>query len=111
MEFYRFGRNGLRAMPGDYLSSVCAHLGGDPVAFTRFEDALLRMHAGWFEDAVQLANWDHARDGCIQTPAIYKHASRKQSDVVGQSQGCKARICTRRLRPQETAEATISMSR
>jgi hypothetical protein len=33
------------------------------------------MHIGWFDDAIELANWDHIPAGFIQTSAIYDHAA------------------------------------
>ena len=52
-------------------------LARDAAAFARFETGLPRMHIGWFDDAIELANWDHIPAGFIQTSAIYDHASHR----------------------------------
>ncbi|WP_426538423.1 alpha/beta hydrolase [Bradyrhizobium sp. McL0615] len=86
-------------------------LASDPVAFARFEAELPRMHVGWFEDTIKLANWDHVRAGFIQTSPIYDHAfaeAQRRGWPVTRLQGTHLHPA---LQPAETADAIISMSR
>ena len=50
-------------------------LARDAAALAGFESGLPRMHVGWFDDAIELANWEHIPAGFIQTSAIYDHAT------------------------------------
>lgn len=45
-------------------------------AFAEFERGLPRVHAAWFDEAIDLARWDHVPAGFIQTSTIYDHAAR-----------------------------------
>jgi hypothetical protein len=86
-------------------------LAGDPVAFAQFESGLPRMHISWFDDAIELANWDHIPAGFIQTSAIYDHATaeaQRRGWPVANLQGTHLDPT---LRPAETASAILSMSR
>jgi hypothetical protein len=86
-------------------------LARDPVAFARFERGLPRMHIGWFDDAIELANWDHIPAGFIQTSAIYDHATaeaQRRGWPVANLQGTHLHPT---LHPAETASAILSMSR
>ena len=69
------------------------------------------MHVGWFEDTINLANWDHVRAGFIQTSPIYDHAfaeAQRRGWPVTRLQGTHLHPT---LQPAETADAIISMSR
>jgi Alpha/beta hydrolase family len=86
-------------------------LASDPVAFAQFEAELPRMHVGWFEDTIKLANWDHVRAGFIQTSPIYDHAvaeAHRRGWPVTRLQGTHLHPT---LQPAETANAIVSMSR
>jgi Alpha/beta hydrolase family len=86
-------------------------LARDPVAFVQFESGLPRMHIGWFDDAIELANWDHIPAGFIQTSAIYDHAAaeaQRRRWPVANLQGTHLHPT---LHPAETASAILSMSR
>jgi hypothetical protein len=85
-------------------------LASDPVAFARFEAELPRMHVGWFDDTIELPNWEHVRAGFIQTSPIYDHAfaeARRRGWPVTRLQGTHLHPT---LQPAETADAIISMS-
>lgn len=86
-------------------------LASDPVAFAQFEDALPRMHVSWFQDTIELANWDHVRAGLIQTSSIYDHAfvdAQRRGWPVTRLQGTHLHPI---LQPAETANAIASISR
>jgi hypothetical protein len=86
-------------------------LASDPTAFAQFESELPRMHVSWFEDTIELANWDHVPAGFIQTSTIYDHASaeaQRRGWPVTRLQGTHLHPT---LRPAETASAILSMSR
>jgi hypothetical protein len=86
-------------------------LASDPVAFTRFEHGLPKMHVDWFDDTIELARWDHIPAGFIQTSKIYDHAAveaERRGWPVTRLQGTHLHPT---LRPLETAEAILSMSR
>ena len=86
-------------------------LASDPVAFAQFEAELPRMRVGWFQDTIELANWDHVRAGFIQTSPIYDHAfaeAQRRGWPVTRLQGTHLHPT---LQPAETADAIISMSR
>ena len=71
-------------------------LARDAAAFARFESGLPRMHIGWFDEAIELADWDHIPAGFIQTSAIYDHATVEAQRRGCRLRTCKARICIRR---------------
>ena len=86
-------------------------LARDAAAFARFESGLPRMHIGWFDDAIELANWDHIPAGFIQTSAIYDHAAieaQRRGWPVANLQGTHLHPT---LHPAETANAILAMSR
>jgi hypothetical protein len=86
-------------------------LATDPVAFAQFESGLPRMHIGWFDDAVELANWDHIPAGFIQTSAIYDHATAEAQRRGWPVANLRGTHLDPTLRPAETARAILSMSR
>jgi pimeloyl-ACP methyl ester carboxylesterase len=86
-------------------------LAGDPAALSRFENGLPKMRADWFDDTIELANWDHIPAGFIQTSEIYVHAAaeaQRRGWPVANLQGTHLHPT---LHPAETAEAIVSMSR
>jgi Alpha/beta hydrolase family len=86
-------------------------LAGDPVAFAQFENGLPKMQVDWFDDTIELASWDHVPAGFIQTSRIYDHAAaeaQRRGWPVTRLQGTHLHPT---LRPAETAEAILSMSR
>lgn len=83
----------------------------DPVAFARFESGLPRMHIDWFDDTIDLANWDHIPAGYIQASVIYDHATaeaQRRGWPVANLHGTHLHPT---LHPEETARAILSMSR
>ncbi len=86
-------------------------LARDPAAFTHFESELPRMHVEWFDDTIALESWDHIPAGYIQTSAIYDHAAteaERRGWPVTRLQGTHLHPT---LRPEETADAILAMSR
>ena len=86
-------------------------LARDAAAFARFEDGLPRMHAGWFDEAIELTDWDHIPAGYIQTSAIYEHATaeaQRRGWPVANLHGTHLHPT---LQPEETADAIFAMSR
>ena len=86
-------------------------LARDAGAFARFENGLPRMHIGWFDDAIELASWDHIPAGLIQTSAIYDDAAieaQRRGWPVTNLQGTHLHPT---LHPAETPNAILSMSR
>lgn len=86
-------------------------LARDTAAFARFEDGLPRMHIGWFDEAIELAEWDHIPAGFIQTSAIYDHATaeaQRRGWPVANLHGTHLHPT---LQPEETAGAILAMSR
>jgi pimeloyl-ACP methyl ester carboxylesterase len=85
-------------------------LARDPVAFDRFERELPRMHISWFDEALELANWDHIPAGFIQTSAIYDHAAaeaERRGWPVTRLRGTHLHPI---LHPAEMASTILSMS-
>ena len=81
------------------------------MAFAQFENGLPKMRADWFDDTIELASWDHIPAGFIQTSRIYDHAAEeawRRGWPVASLQGTHLDPT---LRPAETAEAILSMSR
>lgn len=86
-------------------------LASDPVAFAQFEHGLPKMQVDWFDDTIELASWDHIPAGFIQTSEIYDRATveaLRRGWPVTRLQGTHLHPT---LRPAETAEAILSMSR
>ena len=86
-------------------------LARDAAAFARFEGGLPRMHIGWFEEALELADWSHIPAGFIQTSAIYDHATaeaQRRGWPVANLHGTHLHPT---LQPDETANAILAMSR
>jgi hypothetical protein len=86
-------------------------LARDPLAFAAFESGLPRLSVDWFDDTIELANWDHVPAGFIQTSSIYDHAAaeaRRRGWPVTQLAGTHPHPT---LRGAETAEAFIAVSR
>lgn len=86
-------------------------LARDAAAFARFEDGLPRMHIGWFDEAIELAGWDHIPAGFIQTSAIYDHATaeaQRRGWPVANLHGTHLHPT---LQPEATANAILAMSR
>ena len=85
-------------------------LARDPVAFAEFENELIRFPADWFDDTIELANWDHIPAGFIQTSPFYDEvateAQRRGWPVV-RLQGTHLHPT---LSPAETASAILSIS-
>jgi hypothetical protein len=85
-------------------------LASDPVAFAAFESGLPRLSVDWFDDTIELANWDHVPAGFIQTSAIYDHSAaeaHRRGWPVARLQGTHLHPT---LSPVETAGAIIAMS-
>jgi hypothetical protein len=49
-------------------------LASDPIALAEFESGLPRLCVDWFDDTIELANWDRVPAGFIQTSPIYDHS-------------------------------------
>lgn len=83
----------------------------DAAAFARFEQGLPRLRADWFNDKIQLDRWDHVPAGYIQASQIYDHATaeaRRRGWPVAKLNGTHLDPS---LRPVETSEAIMSMTR
>jgi hypothetical protein len=86
-------------------------LARDAAALAQFEDGLPRMHVGWFDEAIELADWDHIPAGYVQTSAIYDHAAaeaQRRGWPVANLHGTHLHPT---LQPEETAKAILAMSR
>jgi pimeloyl-ACP methyl ester carboxylesterase len=86
-------------------------LARDPVAFAQFEGGLPKMRVEWFDDTIELANWNHIPAGYIQTSKIYDHAAmeaQRRGWLVAKLNGTHLDPT---LRPVETADTILSMSR
>jgi hypothetical protein len=85
-------------------------LASDPIAFAEFERGLPRLSVDWFDDTIELANWDRIPAGFIQTSAIYDHSAaeaERRGWPVARLQGTHLHPT---LNPAETAGAIIAMS-
>jgi Alpha/beta hydrolase family len=85
-------------------------LASDPVAFAAFENGLPRLSVDWFDDTIELTNWDHVPAGFIQTSAIYDHSAaeaQRRGWPVARLQGTHLHPT---LSPAETAGAIIAVS-
>jgi hypothetical protein len=82
----------------------------DPAALTEFESGLPNFFVEWFDDVIELANWDHVPAGFIQTSAIHDHSAaeaRRRSWPVARLHGTHLHPT---LHPAETADAIIAIS-
>ena len=86
-------------------------LAKDPRAFAQFEVGLPRLQAEWFDDTIELASWDHVPAGYIQTSNIYDHATAEAERRGWPVARLHGTHLDPTLRPVETAEAILSMSR
>lgn len=86
-------------------------LAGDPRAFAQFEVGLPRMRLEWFDDTIELAKWDHVPAGYIQTSNIYDHATAEAERRGWPVARLHGTHLDPTLRPAQTAEAILSMSR
>jgi hypothetical protein len=86
-------------------------LTSDPIAFAQFEIGLPKMRVAWFDNTIELASWDHIPAGYIQTSKIYDHAmveAVRRGWPVARLNGTHLDPT---LRPVETADAILAMSR
>jgi hypothetical protein len=86
-------------------------LASDPIAFAEFENGLPELSVDWFDDTIELANWNHIPAGFIRTSEIYDHAAaeaQRRGWPVSRLQGTHLHPT---LSPAETADAIIAMSR
>jgi hypothetical protein len=75
-----------------------------------FESGLPRLSVDWFDDTIELANWDRIPAGFIQTSAIYDHSAaeaQRRGWPVARLQGTHLHPT---LSPAETAGEIIDMS-
>jgi hypothetical protein len=80
------------------------------MALAEFESGLPRLSVDWFDDTIELANWDRIPAGFIQTSAIYDHSgaeAQRRGWPVVRLQGTHLHPT---LNPAETACAIITMS-
>jgi hypothetical protein len=85
-------------------------LARDPAALAELESGLSNFSIEWFEDIIELANWDHVPAGFIQTSAIHHHSAaeaRRRNWPVAQLDGTHLHPT---LHPAETGDAIIAMS-
>ncbi|MEH2624649.1 pimeloyl-ACP methyl ester carboxylesterase [Bradyrhizobium sp. AZCC 1719] len=86
-------------------------LARDPIAFAEFERGLPKLSVDWFDDTIELADWDHVAAGFIQCSPIYDHATleaQRRGWPVIRLQGTHLHPT---LEPVETMLAIVSMSR
>lgn len=86
-------------------------LAHDPDAFRSFEMDLPRMTQGWFDDAIDLAPWDHIPAGYIQLSPIYDHAADEASRRAWPLRRLQGTHLDPTLRPGETAAAIQAVCR
>lgn len=86
-------------------------LARDAAAFARIQDGLPRMHIGWFDEAIELAEWDHIPAGFIQASAIYDHATAEAQRRGWPVTNLRGTHLHPTLQPEETANAILAMSR
>jgi hypothetical protein len=85
-------------------------LASDAVALAEFERGLPRLSVDWFDDTIDLANWDRIPAGFIQTSAIHDHSAaeaQRRGWPVARLEGTHLHPT---LSPAETAGAIIAMS-
>jgi hypothetical protein len=86
-------------------------LARDPVAFAEFERELPKLSVDWFDDTIELADWDHVPAGFIQCSPIYDHAileAQRRGWPVARLEGTHLHPM---LEPAETMLALVSLSR
>jgi hypothetical protein len=86
-------------------------LARDPVAFAQFESELPKMHVDWFDDTIELPRWDHVPAGFIQTSTIYDHAAAEAQRRAWPVTRLNGTHLHPMLRPAETADAILGISR
>ncbi len=88
-----------------------AILASDPAAFAQFESGLPRLPVAWFDDTIELAEWDHIATGFIQTSALYEHAAAEAHRRGWPVASLRGTHLHPTLCPGETASAILAMSR
>jgi hypothetical protein len=86
-------------------------LARDRIAFAEFERGLPKLSVDWFDDTIELRNWDHVPAGFIQCSPIYDHGAleaRRRGWPVIRLEGTHLHPT---LQPAETMLAILSMSR
>lgn len=83
----------------------------DPQALRSFELDLPRMTSGWFDDAIDLAPWDHVPVGYIQLSLIYDHAAEEALRRGWPLRRLQGTHLDPTLRPNETAAAIQAVCR
>jgi hypothetical protein len=86
-------------------------LASDPVAFAQFENGLPKLQLDWFDDTIELPSWDHIPAGYIQTSDIYDHATQEAQRRGWPVTRLHGTHLDPTLRPAETADAILVMSR
>lgn len=86
-------------------------LARDPIAFAQFETGLPQLSVDWFDDTIDLERWDHVPAGYIQTSQIYDHATREAQRRGWPTARLNGTHLDPTLRPSETADAILSVSR
>ena len=86
-------------------------LAKDPGAFAQFEKGLPRLPVDWFDDTIELADWSHVPAACIQTSAIYDHATAEALRRGWPTARLNGTHLDPTLRPVETADAILAMAR
>jgi Alpha/beta hydrolase family len=83
----------------------------DAEEFARFEQALPRLRADWFNDAIELGHWDHVPAGYIQTSQIFDHAAMEARRRGWPVTNLNGTHLDPTLRPVEMSAAITSMTR
>ncbi|MDX2201547.1 MAG: alpha/beta hydrolase [Hyphomicrobiaceae bacterium] len=86
-------------------------LARDPAALAQLEAGLPRMDVAWFDDTIELAGWGHLPAGFIQTSGIYDHAATEAQRRGWPIANLHGTHLDPVLRPAETADAIVAMSR
>ncbi|BAM91214.1 conserved hypothetical protein [Bradyrhizobium oligotrophicum S58] len=86
-------------------------LAHDPPALAQFEAGLPTMPISWFDDAIDLAPWDHVPAGFVQTSAIYDHAAAEALRRGWPVERLSGSHLHPTLCPAETASAILSIAR
>jgi hypothetical protein len=84
-------------------------LASNAVAFAEFENELPRFSVDWFDDTLELANWDQIPAGFIQTCAIYDYAAEEAQRRGWPVATLPGTHMHPMLEPADTARAIISM--
>ena len=85
-------------------------LARDPIAFAEFERGLPKLSVDWFDDTIELADWEHIPAGFIQCSPLYDHAmleARRRGWPVIRLEGTHLHPT---LAPAETMHAILSVS-